>query len=118
MYATITLIDELQQDLRNPVEVLIKDTSIDVVGGLVYVYLSGPICGKEEVTKFLYRQLAIQKRMAELTESSNAPIKICYSIEVFGSIEDDTIESADLILDPSIFDVETEEDPEGVENAI
>ena len=67
MYVTITLVDRLQKDQRNPVEVVIDNSSIDVVNGLVYVNLGYNITGKEDTTEFLHRQLKLQKKMGALS---------------------------------------------------
>ena len=116
MYVTITLVDQLQKDQRNPVGVTIKDSSVDVIDGLVYVILGYNIVSEEDTIKFLYRQLKLQKKMADLADSSVETLNgIGYSFEVFGA-DDGVIDEAHILLNPEYFDIEMEEVlPDGIE---
>lgn len=111
MYVTITLNDQLQKDQKNPVELIIKNSRIDVICGLVYVTLAENINSEEEINNFLHRQLKLQKRMADLLESATHIIQgLSYSFEVCGPVDGSGIEEAYLLLEPTVFDVEMEEE--------
>lgn len=109
MFVSITLNDQLQGSVQK--EVIVKNSKVDVIGGLVYVTLAENIYKEEDINNFLHRQLKLQKRMEVLVDSATSSIPgLGYSFEVRGPENDDRIEEASIVLDPDVFDAEMEEE--------